>query len=286
MVTGATGGIGRALVASLGHDGLRVRAVVRPESALGSRAVELADLPGVSVVQSALDDDRALSRAASGCEVVVHLASQTRPAPRWVYTRVIVGGTATVVRAAWRARVARFVHVSSTSVYGRLPDRGAVSERAPLLGRGPYAESKIAAEELVGLAAASGLPAVVLRPTLVYGEGIEAGLPAVLERRMRSAGRSSGRAERVQPVHVDDVVRAIRGALGAPGVGGPVNVAGPDTVTLEELMDVVSRVEAGRPVGPLELLEPRYTTERLRRQLGVRVRVGLLEGLASPSAAS
>jgi nucleoside-diphosphate-sugar epimerase len=286
LVTGATGGIGRALVASFSGDGLRVRAVVRPESVLGSRAAALADLPGVAVVESGLDDEWTLTRTASGCEVVVHLAAQTRQAPRRVYERTIVGGTAAVVRAAWRARVARFVQVSSTSVYGPLPEQGAISERAPLLGRGPYAEAKIAAETVVEVATSSGLPAVVLRPTLVYGEGVQAGLPAVLERLAGPGAPASRRHERVQPVHVADVVRAVRGALGNPEVAGPVNVAGPETVDLEGLLTLVDRLGSHRSPGPVELREPRYSTERMRRELGVRARVGLVAGLTSALRAS
>lgn len=284
LVTGATGGVGRALVASLSADGLGVRAIVRPESVGGPAADGLARHRGVEVVRAALDDDGALAHAARGCEVVVHLAAQTRPAPWWVHTRVTVEGTASVVRAARYADVARFVHVSSAAVYGPLPAREAVAEDAPLHGRGAYAEAKIVAEQVV--ARARGLAAVALRPTLVYGEGIETGLLEVADRLARQSRPGSGPPERMQPVHVDDVVRAIRGALGHPEVGGAVNVAGPDTVAVDELAHVLDRLRRGRAAGTVTLLAPRYSTDRLRRELGVRARVGLAEGLASARPAS
>jgi nucleoside-diphosphate-sugar epimerase len=285
VVTGATGGVGRALVASLAHDGLRVRAVVRPASLQRPRAAALAALPGVELVGAGLDDEWGLRGALAGCAGVVHLAAQTRPAPRWVHSRVTVGGTATLLRAAVRAGTERFVHVSSAAVYGRLPAEGAVGERAPLDGRGPYAEAKIAAEDIVGGARRSGLSAVVLRPTLVYGDGVDVGLVDVADR-LPGSGRPSLRdPERMQPVHVADVVRSVRAALAAAEVQGAVNVAGPDTVSADELAHVLRRLAAGRPVGPLELLPPRYSTDRMRRELGVRARVRLRDGLLSAAAA-
>jgi nucleoside-diphosphate-sugar epimerase len=286
LVTGGTGGVGRALVAALARDGLRVRAVVRPESIRSRRAADLDARQGVNVVEVALDDEPALHRVLADCEVVVHLAAQTRPAPRWVHARVTVGGTATLVRAARRAGVGRFVHVSSAAVYGRLPAQGAVREHAPLRGRGTYAEAKIAAEAIVDRAIRSGLPAVVLRPTLVHGDKVEVGLLDVADQFARAEPWLPSHAGRMQPVHVDDVVRSIRAALACPDVSGAVNVAGPDTVAPEELARVVDRVRAKRPIGPLELLPPRYSTERLLFELGVRARIGLAAGLDADRHAS
>jgi predicted dehydrogenase/nucleoside-diphosphate-sugar epimerase len=165
LVTGASGFIGCRLSERL-HFGSdwTVRALIRSPG----RAVRLARMP-IELAVGDLSSSDDLGRALEGCDAVVHAAVGTswRRSER---VAVNVEGTRRLVDAAMRAGVKRFVHISTIAVYGERVT-GTVTEDTPL---GPkkgwdYAESKLEAEQIVLHAAARGLPAIVLRPSVVYG---------------------------------------------------------------------------------------------------------------------
>ena len=79
-----------------------------------------------------------------------------------------IEGTRNLLAAAKQAGVARFVHVSSTAVYG-IPDHHPLLETDPLQGVGPYGEAKIAAEEECGKFRSQGMCVPVIRPKSFIG---------------------------------------------------------------------------------------------------------------------
>jgi nucleoside-diphosphate-sugar epimerase len=84
------------------------------------------------------------------------------------FHEVNVTGTNVVLDAALGAGVKKFVHVSTTDVYGH-PGHS-VSEDTPFRYRGwPYGDTKIDAEKLVSEYAERGLPTTVIRPATVFG---------------------------------------------------------------------------------------------------------------------
>jgi nucleoside-diphosphate-sugar epimerase len=81
-----------------------------------------------------------------------------------------VHGTREVVEAAGRAKVSRFVQLSSVAVYGR-PERGRVTERWPTRKSGsPYDDTKTEAERLAFARGRElGIAVSAVRPPLIYG---------------------------------------------------------------------------------------------------------------------
>jgi nucleoside-diphosphate-sugar epimerase len=110
-----------------------------------------------------------LERALEGCDAVVHagIGTSWRESER---VAVNVKGTQNLVDAALRAGVKRFIHISTIAIYGESVG-GTITEETPLHPKKgwDYAESKSEAERIVLEAARRGLPAVVLRPSVVYG---------------------------------------------------------------------------------------------------------------------
>lgn len=167
LVTGATGFIGGRLAERLvAEEGVRVRGLAR-NPAKGQWLVD----KGVEIVAGDVTDPASLQAAVTGCQLVFHAAA-------WVSERgsraevwaVNVAGTEHVVQAALVAGVERFVHVSSCAVYGSLQQMN-IDEQTPTRMRGNlYADSKVAAEEVVFRAwRENGLPAVLARASQVYG---------------------------------------------------------------------------------------------------------------------
>jgi nucleoside-diphosphate-sugar epimerase len=132
---------------------------------------------------------------------------------------VNIEGTATMLAAAREAGVGRFMFISSTSVYG-VPKVHPLFEDSPLVGVGPYGESKIAAEELVRR---SVLDTVIIRPKTFLGPE-RLGVFEILFDWIREGKRipmlGSG-DNRYQLLAVEDLVDAIVRAAEAD-VGGEV----------------------------------------------------------------
>jgi oxidoreductase len=166
LITGATGFIGGRVARRLAGEGVTVRAFVRA----GRDTSALEEL-GIEPAVGDLTDPASLAAAAAGCPHVVHCAALVSD---WATVaeieRVNVTGTANLVRAAISAE--RFVHVSTTDVYGH-PGTPAVDEMATPGGFANwYAETKLAGEREVRRAQRKhGLSAVILRPATVYGPG-------------------------------------------------------------------------------------------------------------------
>jgi nucleoside-diphosphate-sugar epimerase len=168
LITGATGFIGGRLARRLLLEGYAVRCLVRP----GSDTSQLEQLD----VQLAIGDlTRAdsLVSAVEGCRYVVHCGALVSD---WATAQEIaginVGGTRNLLEAAVATAVKRFVHLSSTDVYG-YPDRAQADETYTATSfRNWYAQTKLEAEAEVRRAQAEhALTSVILRPATVYGPG-------------------------------------------------------------------------------------------------------------------
>jgi nucleoside-diphosphate-sugar epimerase len=166
LVTGASGFLGGRLVQMLAECGETVRILARATSDLR----HLSHLQ-IQIVRGDLDDAAALAEAMRGVRVVYHCAAcSTDWAAPSTYLRANVAGTQNLLDAAARAgTVERFLHVSTTDVYGypRVP----CDESAPMCNVGlPYNRTKIQGEDEVWKAhREQGLPVTVVRPATIYG---------------------------------------------------------------------------------------------------------------------
>jgi ornithine--oxo-acid transaminase len=165
LVTGATGFIGGHIAQRLLDEGHQVRCLVRPTS----DTTLLESMP-VEIVVGDLTDAGSVQRAAEGCRHVVHCGAQVSD---WATTEQMVqtnvAGTRHLLRAASEASAERFVHISSTDVYG-YPAREVDESYVASGFSNWYSQTKRDAEVEVRRAQAQGtLQTVILRPTTVYG---------------------------------------------------------------------------------------------------------------------
>jgi nucleoside-diphosphate-sugar epimerase len=120
----------------------------------------------VTEIRGDMRDAAKARELCEGSDVLVHAAAALpiRGSRREIMS-VNVDGTASLLGAARDAGVRRVVYISSTAVYG-VPKVHPLFEDAPLVGVGPYGESKIACERLVK---ASPLESVTIRPKTFLG---------------------------------------------------------------------------------------------------------------------
>jgi nucleoside-diphosphate-sugar epimerase len=103
-----------------------------------------------------------------GADVVIHTAAALPLyTPEEIYTTDVVG-TRIVLEEALAAGAKRFIHISSTAVYG-VPDHHPLYEHDPVRGVGPYGEAKIEAEEVCLEHRQKGLCVPILRPKSFVG---------------------------------------------------------------------------------------------------------------------
>jgi acetylornithine/succinyldiaminopimelate/putrescine aminotransferase/nucleoside-diphosphate-sugar epimerase len=168
LVTGATGFIGGHLAERLAQEGLPVRCLVRATS--DTARLEALD---VDIAVADLTDERSVVRATQGCRYVFHCGALVSDwATASEIERVNVGGTRSVLNAAVAASVERFIHLSTTDVYGYPGGRAIDETYSTARFRNWYAQTKLAAEGEVRRAEREhGLDVVILRPATVYGPG-------------------------------------------------------------------------------------------------------------------
>ncbi len=247
-VIGATGFVGRYVVARLTDAGYVVRAVSRRGTRLpgwGNAVVPLA---------ANVETANGLGAALTGVDGVVHLVAIPRESGGRRFEAVNVGGVRHVVDAAHAAGVRRLVHVS---ILGVADD--------PKLR---YLHSKWRGEQIVRR---SGLDWVVLRPSLLFGEGdgffnlvrvtLKWWSPGII------AIPGDGRT-RFQPLSVEDLAIAVERSLVEPDRAGSVlELGGPEHVTYRQIVDRVMsatgmrRLKLGLPIPLLSALTA--VTDRL-----------------------
>ncbi|MEY2565778.1 MAG: hypothetical protein QOE35_307 [Actinomycetota bacterium] len=171
LVTGGSGYFGSILVARLDAAGFAVRNF--------DLAAPDGHPPDAAFVQGDIRDAAAVRQACEGVDVVFHnVAQQPLAKDKALFETVNVNGTRNLLDASSAARVGKFVHTSSTSVFG-IPPSNPVTEETPLRPVEAYGRTKVRAEQLCHEAAAAGLDVTIIRPRTILGHG-RLGLLAML----------------------------------------------------------------------------------------------------------
>lgn len=173
LVTGAAGHLGYTIVMQLVNDGHKVRALVLPQDALGSR------LPReVEIVRGNVLDKRSLDiffTVPPGVDTyLIHSAGivTTSLKYRQIVYDVNVQGTKNILEAAMKHEVKKMVYVSSVHAIPELPKGQVISEVAYFdksLVYGMYSKTKAEATQAVLEAAAKGLNVTVVHPSGICG---------------------------------------------------------------------------------------------------------------------
>ncbi|HHS93798.1 MAG TPA: NAD-dependent epimerase/dehydratase family protein, partial [Rhodobacterales bacterium] len=161
LVTGGAGFLGINLIRYLLERGHAVRSYdIAP--------FDYPEADRVDVLTGDIRDTSLHDAAFAGVDVVVHGAAALPLAPPEEIHSTNVEGTRALLEAARARGIARFIHISSTAVYG-IPDHHPLVESDALEGVGAYGASKVEAEALCAAYRAEGMVLTVLRPKSFVG---------------------------------------------------------------------------------------------------------------------
>lgn len=172
LVTGATGFLGSELIRQLLLGGEKVRAIKRDTSRI-PRILE--NREGIEWVTADILDYFALKEAMEGISRVYHCAAfiSFDPADRKEMHRVNVEGTVNLLNICIEKNISRFLHVSSVAALGN-SKKGRLITENDHWEFGPeqsaYSITKYESEMEVFRAAAEGLNAVIVNPSIILGK--------------------------------------------------------------------------------------------------------------------
>ncbi len=231
LVTGSTGFVGSYLVPALCSQGQLVRALLR-DPTKGAALREC----GAETVQGDLRDRDSLSRAVEGCRAVIHLAAVADSSDEDLNHQVNVVGSRNLAQACAGAGVKRIINVSSTCAGRSLQDA--------------YGRTKREAEaEFVDF------DVTHLRPTMIYGQGSQefdlfAGVVAKAPR-VPIPGDGSFQ---LRPVYVGDAVGLLCRIVDEDkAVGRTYDVAGPESLSFNDFIELLGRYQGRRKARALHL---------------------------------
>ncbi len=176
LVTGADGFIGSHLVEALIEAGAKVRALVCYNSFnsygwLDCFSKELLDK--IEIISGDVRDNIQMDQITENIDIIYHLAAliaipYSYQAPK-AYVDTNINGTLNLLQAAKKANVQKFIHTSTSEVYGSalyVP----INEKHPLQPQSPYSATKIAADQLaLSYYYSFDLPVTIIRPFNTFG---------------------------------------------------------------------------------------------------------------------
>lgn len=255
IITGATGFIGRNLASSFHGRGDEVIGTGRSTEA----GAELREM-GIGFRPADVTDSSTLSAAFSPADCVIHCAG--RYGDRGTYddfhqTNVI--GTRNVLAACNRHLMRKIIFVSTPSIYFNGHDRLDISESDPLPEpAGPYAKTKLLAENELLNAAKDGLEVIFLRPRAVYGPYDNTFARRVLRlSEKKSIPRINGGRALIDITYVGNLIESVQRCLAAreSSWNSVYNISNGQPVTLEEWFAEMLKV-FDRPFKPRSIPAP------------------------------
>jgi nucleoside-diphosphate-sugar epimerase len=242
LITGASGFLGRRLAEMVLASGEPVRLLLRPGSRLAPSPDGTEDR--IEVVRCAFDDEGGLSAAMAGIRTVHNCAGLSSDWGPWAAFRAAnVDNVAHLLAAARRAgTVERFVHVSTTDVYGYPEVPGDETDALRDTGL-PYNRSKGMGDALaLRFCRDTGLPVTVVRPATIFGPGSKDWVVELSE--LLAAGWVVTIGQGVVPaglVYVDDVAQAMIALAGDPAaIGEAYNIVDPTSMTWRAYFDCLA----------------------------------------------
>jgi NAD dependent epimerase/dehydratase len=300
LVTGADGFIGSHLVERLVHEGAQVTALAQYNSFNSWGWLEgLPCLSDIQVETGDIRDPHYCRQLVRNVDTIFHLAALI-PIPYSYkapdsYIDTNVRGTLNLCQAARENGVRKFLHTSTSEVYGTA-QYVPIDEKHPLNAQSPYSASKIAADAVaMSFFYSFQLPVVIVRPFNAYGprQSARAVIPTIICQ-LASGKKCVQLGDLTTTRDFTFVEDTCRGFVAAarldPGAGEVYHVGSNQEISVGNLFALIAEIMGSdatvlpdaarlRPVNS-EVLRLRCNNEKLKLACGFQPAVSLSEGLS------
>ena len=254
FLTGADGFIGSHLAEHLVRSGHEVKAlaIYNSQGSWGWLDTLPADIKdSLEVVLGDIRDPYHMNQLAAGQDAIMHLAALIAIPFSYVapdmYVQTNVQGTLNLLNAARTHNVGRFIHTSTSEVYGTA-QYVPMDEGHMLQGQSPYSASKIGADQMVrSFYSSFELPTMTIRPFNTYGprQSARAVIPTIISQ--LAAGKKSINLGALTPTrdftYVTGTARGFEKALHATtGIGEVTNLGVGFEVTIGQTFDIINEI--------------------------------------------
>jgi nucleoside-diphosphate-sugar epimerase len=223
LVTGATGFLGSHIAETLVQHGFKVRCTLRPSSSL--KWLQNLDIEKVNVN---FNDEASLQTACQNVDIVIHNAGITRAKSDAEFFEVNTEATERLSKAAIKAKVSRFIFISSLEARGPDGFTTAISS---------YGESKLEAERRL-TSLQNGLEIILLRPAGVYGPR-DTDLLTLFQLANYGVLTIPATNSQLQPVHGRDVAEAVLASIQGKAHPGPFEIAEANTYSWQDMASML-----------------------------------------------
>lgn len=257
LVTGATGFLGRAVVAELLQNNLEVLTTAKSAAA--------SDLPNYFPADAAAAESLKSLENVGEIDAIIHaagLAHQFKEIERENFWKINVEGTKNIAALAAKLKAKKFVLISSVAVYGAAKKiSGEFEEDSDCQPSGFYAESKLEAEKAAEeICANNSIDLIILRPATIIGEDDRGNVSRLVRAIDRRRFLWLGKGKNLKSlVYKTDVARACTVFLGNSSRAensrtGIYNVTA-EPLSMQEIVGEIAKV-LDKPVFPLHFPAP------------------------------
>ena len=251
LITGANGFVGTHLIRHLAKNASRrILAASRQHRSLPKNVVPR-QAPDIS-------ETTEWPSLSESVDTVIHLASrahvmgENHKTSLAAYRQVNVEGTRALFQAAAENDLRHFIYLSSIKAVGESSSPGdPLSEESPTLPEDPYGQSKREAEQLLAEECAkANIRYTIIRPPLMYGEGMKGNLPALARLARKSLPLPFGSLNRNRRslLSIENLVSFIETLLDHPHSRSEIlHLADPEPVSTRELVELLATAQNHHP---------------------------------------
>lgn len=252
LVTGGDGFIGSHLVEFLVSKGYDVRALAIYNSNNDWGWLETSEVKNkIEIVMGDVRDPFLCKEITKGIDTVYHLAAliaipYSYRAPH-SYIETNINGTTNLCMAAMENGVKRFMHTSTSEVYGTA-QYVPINEIHPLQPQSPYSASKIAADAMaMSFHNSFGFPLSIARPFNTYGprQSARAVIPTIISQML--AGKKQIKIGDIKPTrdfnYVGDTVNGMYLITNSSeSIGETINIGSGFEISIEDTFQLIKKI--------------------------------------------
>lgn len=252
LITGADGFIGSHLAETLVKQGKKVKAFVYYNSFNSFGWLDNSTfIKDMEIFSGDVRDPYAVKQAIKGCSHVLNLAALIGIPYSYYspnsYIDTNINGVLNLLNAARDNGVEKFVHTSTSEVYGTA-NYVPIDEKHPLNAQSPYAASKIGADQLaLSFYQSFNMPISILRPFNTYGprQSARAVLPTIISQILQD--KKTIKLGKISPTrdfnYIQDTVSGFISALNASNdLGEVINIGSNFEISIEDSVNIIANI--------------------------------------------